>query len=329
MSYNPSPVAQVVRTSKTLGAFATRVQLARLSPTTFTTAAFTVPAVQATVAIPVVSGSSFLAGDWIKVGTRACVLKAPVHATTGPGSLAFSGHMPGSLSPGNNVSPVGHRMISTDNPSARTTDTTSASWTIPNYQQASAVSISVADRGQIPSGGPVTVTNYAGLFQVVSSTATTITARLITEGDLLAGETCVRETSYTYTGAPVAQGYPLQQLEPVPYRAFFPIDAFAVSVSSTSPSATTAAISIGYSAGADTGRARYGDWAQGLAVQSGTVLSVGTVVPLETNLAVQSDQRLAVPWGHALFAAVTTASGTFPTTDATIDLLVRGYYSQG
>lgn len=331
MSHLPVNLSVFNRSTYTLGYFCTRMQLARQSPTTFTTANFTVPAVESDVTISVSSSTGFQNGDYVVIGTRVCMLKAPVHSSTGAGALIFSGYYPGSLTSGNVIGPTGHAFISVASGN-RTLDTTLAGWVVPNSQQASnTVSITLADRSKIDSGGIVIVSNYAGLFQVQGSppSGTTLTLKLIKAGDLLAGATCIREDSYTYTGAPVSQGYPLFHVDNKPYEHFFPADAFAVAVSYTGADATTAAISIGYSAGSDTARARMGNFMQAKSVQSGSVLTTGTIVPLATNLSETNYKRVAVPFGMPLMACVTTASGTFPTSDHTIDLLVRGHFSQG
>lgn len=330
MSHLPVNLSVFNRSTYTLGYFCTRMQLARQSPTTFTTANFTVPAVESNVTISVSSSTGFQNGDYVVIGTRVCMLKAPVHSSTGAGALIFSGYYPGSLTSGNVIDPAGHTFISVS--SGNRTTTTTTGWIVPNTQQSSnTVSIGVSDRSKIDSNGVIIATNYAGLFQVSGSppTGTSLTLKLITAGDLLAGATCVQETSYTYTGAPVSQGYPLFQVDNVPYQHFFPADAFAVATSYTGSDATTAAISIGYSAGADSARARMGNFMQAKAVLSGSTLTVGTIVPLSTNLAENNVKRVAVPFGMPLMACVTTASGTYPTSDHTIDLLVRGHFSQG
>lgn len=331
MSYLPVDMARFTRSTFTFGAFATRLQLSRTSPTTFTTGTFTVPAVQSTVTIPVGSSADFLADDYVVVGTRLSLLRAPIHSNTGAGSFNFTGYLPGSLPAGSQVDPPGHTLISMTSGN-RTLDTTVSAWTIPNWQQATdTVSVSVADRSKIDSGGIVMVTNYAGLFQVVSApTATSLTLRLIRAGDLLAGATCIQETSYSYTGAPVSQGYPLTHIENVPYRAFFPVDAFAAALTQGAGSGiATAAISVGYSPGNGPARARFGDFMQGRAVQAGTVLTTGTVLNLPTNLEETNNYRLPVPFGMTLMACVTTRTGNYPANDNQIDLLVRGYYSEG
>lgn len=332
MGHFPCYASDFVRSSKTFGAFCTRVTLSRPSPTTHTTNTFTVPALEGSVTIPVADSTGFLAGDFVVVGTRVCLLEAPVHSLTGSGGLVFIGYMPGSLTAGNTVTPQGHRIINVLDPTQRTTDQTGSGWTVPNCQQSSnTVSITVQDRSKIPSGGIVMVTNYAGLFKVLSApSSTSLSLQLIRAGDLLAGETCIQETSYTYLGTPVSQCYPLTYVEATPYRHFIPVDACAVAIASNSTATNTGAISIGYSAGNDTGRARMGDYAQGLAVQTGSVLQTGVVKPLLTNQAVTEVQRLAVPFGHHLLACVTTATTTGGgSTSCVVDLLVRGFFSEG
>lgn len=330
MSYLPVDLARFSRSTYTFGAFATRVQLARDSPTTQTTASFTVPAVQGDVTISVGSSSSFFGLDYVVVGSRLSLLRAPVHSNTGAGSFTFTGYYPGSLPAGTVVDPAGHTVISLS--SGNRTTTTTTGWVLPNWQQSTdTVSVGVADRSKIDSGGIVMVTNYAGLFQVIAApTPTSLTLRLIRAGDLLAGATCVQEMTYTYTGTPVSQGYPLTHIENVPYRAFFPADAFAVAVvQGASSSINTAAISVGWSPGNAPGRARFGNFMQARAVQASSVLTVGTMVPLPSNINQADNDRIAIPFGTTLMACVTTRSGNYPVNDNQIDLLVRGYYSEG
>lgn len=330
MSYLPVDLARFSRSTYTFGAFATRLQLSRDSPTTYTTGSFTVPDVQSTVTIPVLAASSFIANDFVVVGSRLSLLRAPVHSNTGAGSFNFTGYFPGGLPAGSVVDPVGHTLISLT--SGNRTTTTTFGFALPNWQQATdTVSVGVAARQNIDSGGIVMLTNYAGLFQVVSApTATSLTLRLIRAGDLLAGETCVQEATYSYTGAPVSQGYPLTNIERVPYRAFFPADAFAVAVTQGAGSGiNTAAISVGWSPGNAPARTRFGNFITGQDVQAGTVLTVGTMVALPTNLNEADNDRIAIPFGTTLMACVTTRTGNYPANDNQIDLLVRGYYSEG
>lgn len=330
MSYLPVDLPRFHRSTYTFGAFTTRLQLSRVSPTTQTTASFTVPAVQGTVTIAVGSSTGFLANDYVVVGSRLSLLRAPVHSNTGGGSFSFTGYFPGGLPAGSIVGPVGHTVISLT--SGNRTTTTNAGFGLPNWQQATdTVSVGVVARQNIDSGGIVMLTNYAGLFQVVSApTATSLNLRLIRAGDLLAGATCVQEDTYSYTGAPVSQGYPLTHIENVPYRAFFPADAFAVAVTQGASSGiNTAAISIGWSPGNAPARTRFGNFIQGQAVQAGSVLTVGTMVGLPCNIEDVDNDRIAIPFGTTLMACVTTATGNYPANDNQIDLLVRGYYHEG
>lgn len=330
MSYLPVTLPTFSRSTYTFGVVGTRINLTRVGPTTYTTSSFTVPAVDSTVTVGVSAASSFVSGDFVSIGTRVCLLKAPVHSNTGAGSFIFSGYLGGSLSAGNTVAPTGHTVISVA--SGNRTTNTNTGWIVPNNQQSSdTVSISVANRAMVDSGGIVMVTNYAGLYQVVGSppTSTTLNLKLVTAGDLLPGATCIQETSRSYTGAPVSQGYVLARVENVPYRTFFPVDALVVGIETSSYSPTSAAaISLGFSAGSDTGRTRFGDFLNGRTVISSDQADISAAFYASTNLTESNNQRLPIPFGMPLMACVTTASNSLPQV-ATIDLMVRGYFSQG
>jgi len=307
--------------------------LSRASPTTYTTGSFTVPAVESNVTINVAlnGATGFLVGDYVAVGSRLSLLRAPVHSNTGAGAFNFTGYYPGGLPAGSVTDGPGWTFISITSGN-RTTDTNAGGWTIPNWQQATdTVSVGVSDRAKIDSGGIVMVTNYAGLFQVVSKPSTSsLELKLVRAGDLLGGATCIKEACYSYTGAPVSQGYPLTHIENVPYRVFFPADAFAVAVTQGASSGiNTAAISVGWSAGDAPARTQFGNFISGRAVQAGSVLTVGTMVALPSNIDEADNDRIAIPFGTTLMACVTTATGNYPANDNQIDLLVRGYYSEG
>lgn len=323
MSYLPvNSQAEAIQAARTFGVFATRLNMARASPATHTTAAFDVPALNSTVLIAVASSAGFQDGDYLLIGTRAIYLTAPVHATSGPGALTFTARYPQGWPAGANIQPVGQSFVG---PAGQYTTMTALPGALPAAPIAGTLSISVADRAQIPSGGVVKLTNYAGLYQVVGTPpAGAMTVRKVGEGDLATGRTCVVDTTYapTIAGTAVTQIYPLVTV-PAGFQ-FMPVDAWLKTVSVLAPSANTPAISIGYHPNPYSGRVdRLGDIVANAGQQAATVMPLDFCknVAILTNT---DSERQMVMEGLTLGARVVTAS---TSTTFVQDLCVRGTFS--
>ena len=315
---------QLVTSMASSAAFATRVNLgtgvrgAVASPITQTTAAFTIPAFGSNVTISVSSSANFVAGDFVMVGSRGMYLTSPVHAATGPGTLSFSGRYFAGRAPSADASPAGIAIIG---PSGQFTTLTANVPALPDYINITAANIIVADRAQIPSDSWVLLTNYAGVYKVVSApTGTSLQLTYVSLGDLPEGATCIVDTSGSDTGAAVVQFYPLG-IVPKGYIFTF-TDAFLMTVSTSVATASTPNISIGFTPSQYTSgpATRFGDYVDNAGQQAATVMTPGFAMKVSGQKTNTDPERLTPISGMAFGIRVNTPA----STSFIQDIFVRG-----
>lgn len=327
MSYFPQTAPDKLVTSlNSYAAFTTRVDLgtgvrgAVASPDTYTTAAFTVPALYTNVTIAVASSSNFIVGDYVMVGTRGMYLTSPVHATSGPGVLNFEGrYFAGRLAAADASS--GLLMIGSN---GLTTTNTAVITALPNWINPGGTNnedITVANRENIPSNSWVLLTNYAGVYKVASIPGgTSLELTYVIAGDIPTGSNCIVDLSASDLGAKVTQFYPLGVV-PKGFILNFR-DVFLTSVSVSGATATTANISLGWVnsqySGAGT---RMREFIDNVGQQAGSVLSVNSAMQATGQETNTSTDRWAPMNGMAFGIRVNTAS----STSFVVDVLLRGF----
>jgi hypothetical protein len=311
-------------------AFATRVNLgasarsSTASPVTATTAGFVVPVLGGSVTISVSSTTGFLVNDYVMVGTRGMYLTAPVHATSGPGTLAFTGRYFAGRSPSADLTPAGIALFGAN---GEYTTTTAPVPALPDWINVGggSANISVADRAQVPSGGRVLATNYAGVYQVTSIPgATSLVLQYVIAGDLRPGDTCLVDGSGSDSGAAVAQFYILGTI-PKGY-IFCYEDAYLTCISSSGTNSTTPNISIGfvnsqYTSGPVT---RFGEFVDNRGQQAGTVLTPNASMPVVGQEPATTDSRLT-PMDGMTFGIRHNTPATTLSTNHLVDCCVRGW----
>lgn len=321
---------KTIATFSRYAAFATRVDLgatvraSKASPITRTTASFNIPVLGSTVTIAVAATTDFVVNDYVMVGTRGMYLTAPVHATTGPGALAFNGRYFAGRSPAADATPAGLAMIG---PAGQFTTITALISSLPDWINvgAGSTSISVADRAQIPSGGRVLLTNYAGVYQVVSIPgATSLELRYVIEGDLPVGQPCLVDQSAGDTGAAVTQFYPIGT---IPKGMIFCYeDAHLTCIFTSGANSVTPNISLGYVNAQYTSGpvTRFGEYIDNAGQQGGTVLGVAAAMPASGQELDTSADRHTPMDGMTFGLRVNTPSSTLSTSQI-VDVCVRGW----
>lgn len=296
----------------------TGVRGAVASPITQTTAAFTVPALGTNVTISVSSSSNFIVGDYVMVGTRGMYLTSPVHATTGPGTLAFSGRYFAGRAPSADASPSGVAMVG---PSGQLTTLTASVAALPDFINVTSVNMAVADRSQIPSNSWVLLTNYAGVYKVASiPNSTSLVLTYFYLGDLPQGTSCIVDTSGSDTGAAVVQFYPLG-IVPKDYIFTF-TDAFLTTVSTSGATASTPNISLGFTPSQYSGgpATRFGDYVDNAGQQPATVITAGFAMRVSGQKTNSDAERVTPISGMSFGVRVNTPA----STSHIVDICVRG-----
>lgn len=317
MSYFPArSVPDIVQSTKAYAVFTGRVELgvgARgsvASPTTYTTAAFTVPTlVGSSVTVSVNATTNFLAGDLVLIGTRAGVLATPASPGSGAGAVTLSGRYQQGYAGGETISGTGWHFIA---PNGNFTTNTVGGFTLPNATTFTSTSITVANRSNIPASSYVLLSNYAGVYQVTGSTASTLTLSLVSHGDIPPGGTCIVDgTRSSFPGSAVAQFWPLGV---VPKGFIFSPYSFGFTALNTSAGAGTANISVGwipnnYGVNPTT---RLGEWINNTGVQSGTTMSPNK--SLKVSIKADDRTRLSALGGATFGVRVNVPGGSAAAT---------------
>lgn len=322
--------AQTKQAFDRYAAFATRIDLgatvraSKASPITYTTASFVVPALGSSRIISVNSTTDFALGDYVMIGTRGMYLTAPVHATSGPGALLFNGRYFAGRAPSADITPAGMAIFG---PNGEYTTTTAVVPSLPDWINVAggSASISVADRAQIPSGGRVLVTNYAGVYKVTQLLgANNLGLEYVIPGDLRFGDTCLVDQSGSDLGAAVTQFYPVGTI-PKGY-IFCYEDAHLCGVSTSGANAITPNISLGYVNAQYTSGpvTRFGEYIDNTGQQGGTVLTVNTAMPAIGQEANTSADR-HTPMDGMTFGVRVNAPSTTISTSHIVDVCVRGW----
>lgn len=314
--------AYAVPAQKALVAYQGRVNLARVAVTTSTPlagGAFTVPAIFGSVTINVGSSASFLVGDTVVIGERLGAFTTGAGPLTNP--ITFTVLRKGSWRSGTAIQTAGYTVLS---PNGSSTTTTTASWTMPVFENGSTVALSVTTPGNVSASSTVLLTNYAGVYKVTAKpTATSMTVQKIVEGDLVSGATCIAGDTGGLDGTPVTQGTLLGVVPRVGTTQFFPLDVWYTPITQAGLAGSGLAMGIGFSPNADTGRDPYCDLTRSTMLVSS---SISTTQYARTAISAQDDQRIAAGWGMPVMAAL-AAAGSLPGTYIA-SVTVRGFLSE-